>query len=229
MRATCVFLGLLRSSILKLYPSLFGSRVLLPPGFVGLVPVWLTANRIDWRELALVTPWEVSPEEGRLGVPPRADPWEPNLPWAVHIIPQTGAVVGDRDRGCACARAADTPTRRSVGTSVTARTRSASGWFDAGKRRGGRPVAVRTRPSKPSTPRRSGCAVVGARFRRNRQRLPKLRRRVVTQQEFFGHFTCASDRAVMNRLPSSAATRPSIAAALAAGPFTAFAIVNANG
>jgi hypothetical protein len=76
-------------------------------------------------------------------------------------------------------------TRRSVGTSITARIPNACAWCGAGRQPGGRPNGVRTMPPKPSTPRPNACAVGASHLRRSRRIKLKLQRRVVPQQKSF--------------------------------------------
>jgi hypothetical protein len=127
---------------------------------------------------------------------PRAVPWEFALPWNVAILHQSVLLVrDDRGLGCACARAVGAGISHGVGTSVTVRTRNACGNSAVGRRRSARPAGVRTMPSRPSTPRRSVCAVrmravSVPEFRRKPQISPRLGRRVVTQQKFFAHPLC---------------------------------------
>jgi hypothetical protein len=127
---------------------------------------------------------------------PRAVPWEFALPWNVAILHQSVVLVrDDRGLGCACARAVGAGISHGVGTSVTVRTRNACGNSAVGRRRSARPAGVRTMPSRPSTPRRSVCAVrmravSVPEFRRKPQISPRLRRRVVTQQKFFAQPLC---------------------------------------
>jgi hypothetical protein len=142
---------------------------------------------------------------------PRAVPWEIALPWAAVMLIQNAVAVpvrDDRGRGSACAKAAGAPTNRSVGTNVIARIPNAGGRSAAGRRRGGRRDGVCTLRPKPSTPRRNVRAVLPRRKRcavrvphlcRKHRRTPRLRRRVVTQQKFFGRLPCATGRAAMNR------------------------------
>jgi hypothetical protein len=119
---------------------------------------------------------------------PRAIPWERTLPWAAVILSQSAAAVpvrDDRGRGSVCAKAAGVSTSRGVGTSVTARTPNASGRSAVGRRRGGRPGGVWMRQPKPNTPRLNVRAVSVANLRPKHRRPLKLRRRVVTQRNFF--------------------------------------------
>ena len=135
----------------------------------------------------------------------------------------------DRGRGSACAKAVDASTSRGVGTSVTARTPNACVWSGAGRRRSGRPNGVRTMRPKPSTPRPNVRAVSAPHLRPNPRRLPRLRRRVVTQQKFFRRLPCAIGRGAMNRPRSRAATRHATAAPPAVRRFAGCWIANASG
>jgi hypothetical protein len=133
---------------------------------------------------------------------PRAVPWEFALPWNGVILRQSAVPVrGDRGRGCVCARAVGTGTSHGVGTSVTARTRNASGNSAAGRRRSGRRNGARMTVSKPSTRQRNvnGVSVRAVKvragsarkFQRKHRTRSKLRQRVVTQQKFFVDPMCA--------------------------------------
>lgn len=171
-----------------------------------------------------------TPEAERWRVLPRAVPWESNLPWAAVIISQMAAAVGDdRGRGSACAKAVGARTRRSAGTSVTAKTPSACAWSGAGRRPNVRPNGARMMRSKPSTPRRNGRAVSVPSLRHNRRRSLTLRRPVVTQQKLFFRLLCATGRGAMNRPPRRTATRRATAVRPAARPFAGCSIVSASG
>ena len=72
---------------------------------------------------------------------PELFPWEKHLPWAPVRVRESTAVRpegADRARGFAYAKAVGVSTSRGVGTSATARIRTASGRSDAGRRRSGR-------------------------------------------------------------------------------------------
>jgi hypothetical protein len=128
-----------------------------------------------------------------LRVLPRLSLGRTRLPWVVVMVVQIAAIVpgrDDRGPGFACAKAVGKSTCRGVGTNITARTPNACGRFGAGKQPSGKPGGARMKPSKPSTPRPSGRAVSALPLRRNHQSLPWLRRRVVTQQNFFPFFLC---------------------------------------
>jgi hypothetical protein len=155
-----------------------------------------------------------------------------NLPWAVVIISQTAASMparDDRGRDSACARAVGASTRRSAGTSITARTPNACGWSGAGRQPSGRPSVARTMASKPNRPSHSRRAVSVPSLRHNRRRSLKLRRRVVTQRKLFFRLLSAIGRGAMNRPPSWVATKPSIAVPPAVRRFTGCLIVSVNG
>jgi len=159
---------------------------------------------------------------------PRAVRWEKTLPWAVVSISQAAA-ADDRGRGFVCAKAVDKNSSRDAGTSVTARIPNACARCAAGKRPSVRRNGVSTKRSKPSTPPPNVRTAGVPPLRPNHPRLLKLRRRVVTQQEFFYRGRCASGRGVTNRPPSRAATRQPTAAAPAARRFTVSWIANASG
>ena len=133
------------------------------------------------------TIWTSAREE-RLHVLPRLSLGRYRLPWAPATINQSAVVVpvdAARGRGCACAKAADGSTSRGVGTSVTARMRNASGRFAAGRQRGGRPSAAWMPRLKHSMPRPNACAASAPNPCPKHRRMRKLRRRVVTQRNFF--------------------------------------------
>jgi len=134
------------------------------------------------------------------------------------------AVRDDHGRGSACAKAVGASTRRSVGTSVTARIPNACAWSGAGRRPGGRPNGVRTMPPKPSTPRPNA--------RGSSPQLPK-QPEVATARghaaKIFSRLLCATGRGVMNRPASQAATRRATAAPPAVKPFAGCSIANASG
>jgi hypothetical protein len=138
------------------------------------------------------------------------------LPWALVIISQRAAAVGDQGRGCACAWAVGASTRPGAGTSVTVRTPNACGWCGAGRRPSGRPNDARKWRSRPGMPRLRRRAVGVLHLRHNPRKNPKLRQRVVTQQKFFQRLPSVSGRGVTNHPASRAATRPSIAVSPAA-------------
>lgn len=152
---------------------------------------------------------------------PRAVPWENELPWAVVMISQNAAAIpvrDDRGRASACAKAVDAGTNLGVGISITAKIPNACGWCGAGRRRSGRPSGARMRPPNPSMPRPNVCAVSAPHLCHKRRSLPRLRRRVVTQQKFFRRLLCATGRGAMCRLRSRAATRRATAAPRAVRP-----------
>jgi hypothetical protein len=163
---------------------------------------------------------------------PRAVPWESTLPWAtLMVLHRAAALPGrdDRGRGSACAKAVAIGTSRAVPTSVTARTPNACGRSVAGRQRGVRPSGVWTMRSKPSTPRRNGRAANVPHLRRKPPRTPRLRRRVVTRQEFLGRLPCATGRAAMTHPGSRAATRHATAVPPAGRRCAGCWIVNASG
>jgi hypothetical protein len=171
--------------------------------------------------------FEEAPEAERWRVPPGLSLGRRNLPWAAVIISETAADVRDPD--CACARAVGARTRRGVGTSVTAKSPNACGWYGAGRPLGDRPNGVRMRRSKPGKPRPSGRAGSALMIRHNPRKTPKLRRRVVTQQKLFQRLPSAVGPDVTNHRPSRAETRPNFVAPPAVRRFAACSIVNANG
>ena len=119
---------------------------------------------------------------------PRAFPWETSLPWApVRVRKSTALTPEDAARARADARAKGTvaSTSRSAGTSATAKIRNACGSSTAGWRRSGRPNVARPPRSKPSMPRRKERAASGPSPRPRPFQHQKLRRRVVTRQNFF--------------------------------------------
>jgi hypothetical protein len=182
---------------------------------------------VDWRTTAPMLGFEEAPEAERWRVPLGLSLGRRNLPWAAIIISETAADVFDPD--CACARAVGARIRRGVGTSVTAKTPNACGWYGAGRPLGDRPIGARTRRSKPGMPRLRRRAVSVLSLRRNPRTNPKLHRRVVTQQEFFPRLPSAIGPDVTNHLPSWAGTRPSFVALPAVKHLTAWSIVSANG
>jgi hypothetical protein len=110
------------------------------------------------------------------------------LPWAPAKLKESAASVPEGDglaRASACARAAAASTSRGVGTSVTARNRSANGRCGAGRRRDGRPSAGKRPRPRPNMPRRNGRAASGSSLRHKPRGSRRLRRRVVTQQKIF--------------------------------------------
>jgi hypothetical protein len=163
---------------------------------------------------------------------PRAVPWEITLPWAPTTLNQSALAVLERDDhapGSACAKGVGTSTSRGVGTSVIAKTPSACARSGAGRPHGGRPNGARTRRSNPSTPRHNRRAVGVSPLQRNHWKKPKLRRRVVTRQIFFGRFLCAPGRDATKRRWTRSATRQAIAATPAVRPFATSWTVNASG
>jgi len=144
------------------------------------------------------------------------------------MISQT-AVADDRGRASACAKAVDASTNRGVGISITARIPNACGWCGVGRRRSGRPSGARMRPPNQSMPRPNACAVSASLLRPKRRSRLRLRRRVVTQQEFFRRLRCATGRGAMSRLRSRAAARHATAARPAVRPFARSWIANASG
>src|SRR5579883_2056485 len=101
-----------------------------------------------------------------VGHPPRAFPWEQDLPWAPVRVRQSPAlqpVGADRVRGFVSARGVDASTSPDAGTSVTART---------------------PRP-EPAMPRPRKRAVTAPSRRLSLLRVQRLRRRVVTRQKIF--------------------------------------------
>ena len=163
---------------------------------------------------------------------PRAVPWESALPWAlVRIIHSAAAVPArdDRGRGSACAKAVDGSTSRGLGTSVTAKIPKACAGSGAGKRRGGQPDGVSRMRSKPRTPRPNRRAASASPLRTNYPIRPQLRRRVVTQQEFFRRCPCATGQGAMNHRCSRAAARRVTAVPPVVRRFAGCSIGNASG
>jgi hypothetical protein len=163
---------------------------------------------------------------------PRAVPWEITLPWAPTTLNQSALAVLERDdraRGSACAKAVGTSTSRGVGTSVIAKTPNACARSGAGRPHGGRPNGARTRRSNPSTPRHNRHAVGASPLQHNHRKKPKLRRRVVTRQRFFGRFLCAPGQGAMQRRSTRSALRHATAAPPAARLFATSWTVNASG
>jgi hypothetical protein len=133
---------------------------------------------------------------------PRADPWEIALPWATLMVSQSTAAIPVRDvhgSGFACAKAVATSTSRDAGTNVTAKTPNACAWSGAGRRHGGRPTDARKPRLEPNTPRQNVRAVSVPPLRHKPRRIPRLRRRVVTQQKYFPQLLCATGPGAMNR------------------------------
>jgi hypothetical protein len=119
---------------------------------------------------------------------PELFPWEWHLPWARASVRESTAVRpegADHASEPACAKDADASISRSVGTSISAGTRSACSKSDAGSRLVARPNVAKTARSKPSTPRRRRSAVSEPRPRPRLLRTRTLRSRVVTQQKVF--------------------------------------------
>ncbi len=142
---------------------------------------------------------------------PRAFPWEIEPPVGTHHVKskhrRPKPERADRARGSACAKGADASTSRGVGTSVTARTRNAGGRSAAGRRRGGRPNIARTPPPKPEHAQAEKRAPPAGQVRVPRLfRNQKLRRRVVTQQNFFSPPLC--DRPGCYEPPVNSARNP---------------------
>jgi hypothetical protein len=108
------------------------------------------------------------------------------------VVRTNDRVLGRDDcgPGSACAKAVDKNTCRGVGTSVTARIPIASVRSGAGRRPSARPAGARTKRSKPNTPRTNVSAASAPPLRRNPPRHLLLRRRVVTQQNFFPDRLC---------------------------------------
>jgi hypothetical protein len=163
---------------------------------------------------------------------PRAVPWESKLPWANLMVLHRAAPVPDRDDrgpGSACAKVVAAITNPGVPTSVTARTPNASVRSAAGRRRGDRPGGVPTMMSKPSTLEHNVRAVSAPHLRRKPRRTPRLRRRVVTRQQFSCHILCATGPAAMTRPGSRAATRHATAVTRAVRRCAECSIANASG
>jgi len=196
----------------------------------GFVPVWSRLARIDlWTTARFGFFEKCRPRRNVCAFFLGLDPWERTLPWAVVIISQTAAVVGDHVRGFVCAKAVDAGTRRSVGTSVIVRIPSACVWCGAGRLPNARPSVAKTRRPKLSMPRPSKRAADEPHLRHNPLTKPKLRLRVVTQQQFFRRLPFAIGPAVIRRPPSRAATRPSIAVGPVVRRFTGCSIVSVSG
>jgi hypothetical protein len=111
-----------------------------------------------------------------------------NLPWATTTLKKNAVPKPERVARAsepASTKSAVASTTRDVGTSATVRTRIACERSTAGWRRGDRLNVARPTPSKPNMPRQRKRAVSRPspcpRMFRNRN----LRRRVVTQQNFF--------------------------------------------
>ncbi len=147
------------------------------------------------------------------------------------ISARAAAVPGrdDRGRGCACAKAVAGSTSRGVTTSATVRILSVCASCGAGSRRGGRPDGVRTQRPKRNTLRRSVRAVRVLPLRPKCRKLPALRRRVVTQQEFFHVICCATGRGAMSHPGSRAARRRATAVPPAVRQCGGCWIANASG
>jgi hypothetical protein len=165
---------------------------------------------------------------------PRAVPWEKTLPWATVMIVQPAPAIPVRDnrgRGSACAKAVNACTSRSVGTNVTVKTPIAYACSAAGRRRDGKPNGVKTILPRLSTPSKNvPAAIANAPYlHHNHQSLPRLRRRVVTQQKFFRRLLCATGQGAMKRPRSRAVTRHATAAPSVVRRFAECAIVNASG
>ena len=156
---------------------------------------------------------------------PRAVPWERTLPWATISIKQTAD--DDHGRGCVCARAVGKSSSRDVGTSATARIPNACVPCAAGKRPSVRRNGVPMKRSNPNTPP-PNVRTDSVPPRPNHPRLPKLRRRVVTQQNFF-RGPCATGPGAINHPRSRDAPRLATAAPPVVRQFAACAIVNASG
>ena len=170
--------------------------------------VWFLPERIDWRRFPSCL---VHLGDGRLAIgglvpeldkrpgrtvarSPRAVPWEITLPWAPTTLNQSALAVPERDdraRGSACAKAAGASISRDVGTSVTVKIRNACVKSAAGRRRSGRPDAAWMPQPKLSTPRLNARVASEPNPHRKHQRVRRLRRRVVTQQNFFSTPLCA--------------------------------------
>jgi hypothetical protein len=97
----------------------------------------------------------------------------------------TSIVRADRGHASACAKAVGAAISRGVGTSGTAKTPSACAWCGAGRQHSARPDGAKMMPLKPNMPRRNVRAASAPSLCHNHRKSLKLRRRVVTQQEFF--------------------------------------------
>jgi hypothetical protein len=174
----------------------------------------------------------ISARGERYHVPPGLSLGRSRLPWAAVIImpsPGAGEDRDDRGSGSACAKAVGTTSCHGVGTSVTAKTPNAGGNCGVGKRHGGKPDDARTMQSKSSTPRRNVRAVSVPHLRRKYQKYLRLRRRVVTQQNFFCRLPCATGRGAMSLPRSPSATRRVSAVPPAVRQFAECGNANANG
>ena len=141
--------------------------------------------------------------------PPRAFPWEKQLPWAPATLRESAAVGPERAgraHAFACATGADAPTSRGVGTNATARIPNANGRSVAGRPRDDRPDTVRMPPSKPTTPRPRKRAASAPKKPPRSLQARRLRPRVVTQLRNF--FAPLCDRPGCHEHPPDSPRNP---------------------
>lgn len=133
-----------------------------------------------------------------------------NLPWASPKLNQNAGIrpegVGHA-RECACAKDAGGSIVRDAGTSVIAKSPSASGRSDAGRRHAGKRIDDKIRRSERGTPRRNARAAREPRPKPRSVLSRMLRRRVVTQQNpFFAPPLC--DRPGCHEPPAASVRNP---------------------